>query len=234
MDFAPLYGGIVFAISNTFSNLSGFLAPLSTGALLGDDSESNSIKQWQLAFWVTALINIPGIIAFQIFGTETVQEWAKPASQSPELDGKNSNDDGQKSVTDFSQKWNSEVALCKCELLIDFFSTYLKNMAKSPVIQSKVIRIILLFLYTSNQWGSHASTEIGYCVRTFVQYSLHLHSAMAAAPASRLCSRNSPGIFSMKFFFTRKIITSELKMQKWKWNEFNILKIKTKTESGIE
>ena len=105
MDFAPLYGGIVFAISNTFSNLSGFLAPLSTGALLGDDSESNSIKQWQLAFWVTALINIPGIIAFQIFGTETVQEWAKPASQSPELDGKNSNDDGQqKSVTDFSQK----------------------------------------------------------------------------------------------------------------------------------
>ena len=48
----------------------------------------------------------------------------------------------------------TEIALYKCEdceVLIDFFSTYLKNMAKSPVIQSKVIRIILLFLYTSNQ-----------------------------------------------------------------------------------
>ena len=74
MEFAPLYGGIVFAISNTFSNISGFLAPISTGALIGDNP---TIEQWQLAFWVTALINVPGILAFTIFGTDEVQDWAK-------------------------------------------------------------------------------------------------------------------------------------------------------------
>ena len=37
------------AVSNTVANLSGFLAPLSTGHLL--DVE-NSLQQWQLAFWV--------------------------------------------------------------------------------------------------------------------------------------------------------------------------------------
>ena len=29
MEFAPAYGGLVFAISNTVSNISGFLAPIS-------------------------------------------------------------------------------------------------------------------------------------------------------------------------------------------------------------
>ena len=48
MEFAPLYGGIVFAISNTFSNISGFLAPITTGLLLGDKNEESTIEQWQL------------------------------------------------------------------------------------------------------------------------------------------------------------------------------------------
>ena len=48
MEFAPLYGGIVFAISNTVSNISGFLAPITTGLLLGDENEKSTIEQWQL------------------------------------------------------------------------------------------------------------------------------------------------------------------------------------------
>ena len=49
LDFAPKYAGPIMAVSNTVANLSGFLAPLSTGHLL--DVE-NSLQQWQLAFWV--------------------------------------------------------------------------------------------------------------------------------------------------------------------------------------
>ena len=62
------------AISNTLSNISGFLAPITTGRLL---KSNNSLEQWQLAFWISALINVPGVIAFQIFGSDQIQTWAK-------------------------------------------------------------------------------------------------------------------------------------------------------------
>lgn len=92
MEFAPKYAGIIYgkinfqiisnhhlfflrvAISNTLSNISGFLAPITTGRLL---KSNNSLEQWQLAFWISALINVPGVIAFQIFGSDQIQTWAK-------------------------------------------------------------------------------------------------------------------------------------------------------------
>ena len=74
MEYAPMHGGLVFAICNTVANLSGFLAPITTGRLIGED---NSLKNWQLAFWVAALVNLPGLIAFQIFGTDQILDWAK-------------------------------------------------------------------------------------------------------------------------------------------------------------
>ena len=74
MDYAPKHGGIVFAICNTVANLSGFLAPITTGRLINDN---NTLGNWQLAFWVAALVNIPGLVAFQIFGTDQILPWAK-------------------------------------------------------------------------------------------------------------------------------------------------------------
>jgi hypothetical protein len=100
MEFAPVHAGLVFAISNTVSNLSGFLAPISktyyrykkysivdrksknmllffilaTGRLI---SGENTGSGWQLAFWISAIINVPGLIAFQIFGTDEIQSWAQ-------------------------------------------------------------------------------------------------------------------------------------------------------------
>ena len=76
MDFAPLYGGVIFAISNTVAGISGFLAPLITGVLLGEDEESSIIWQWQIAFMVTALASVPGLVMFQFFGTDQIEEWA--------------------------------------------------------------------------------------------------------------------------------------------------------------
>ena len=85
MDFAPLYGGVIFAIANTVAGMSGFLAPLITGALLGEDEESSTIQQWQMAFLVTALASVPGLIMFQIFGSDQIQDWALVCPMKPKL-----------------------------------------------------------------------------------------------------------------------------------------------------
>ena len=88
MDFAPLYGGVIFAISNTVAGISGFLAPLITGALLGEDEESSTIQQWQMAFLVTALASVPGLIMFQLFGSDQIQEWALVCPMLPKVEKK--------------------------------------------------------------------------------------------------------------------------------------------------
>lgn len=74
LDFAPTHTGIIFAISNTISNLSGFLAPITTGRLLEDE---NTLQRWQLAFWISGIVYFPGFVAFQFFGTDQLQHWAQ-------------------------------------------------------------------------------------------------------------------------------------------------------------
>jgi MFS family permease len=69
-----LLAGLIFAISNTVANVSGFLAPQLTGHLLDSD---NSLQQWQLAFWISAIIYMPGFILFLIFGTDKLMPWAE-------------------------------------------------------------------------------------------------------------------------------------------------------------
>ena len=73
-DFAPAYAGVIFGFSNTWANFTGFLAPQTTGYLLEANS---SLEGWQLAFWVSALCYMPGLIMFLIWGTDEVKEWAK-------------------------------------------------------------------------------------------------------------------------------------------------------------
>ena len=51
-----------------------FFFILATGRLI---SGENTGSGWQLAFWISAIINVPGLIAFQIFGTEEIQSWAQ-------------------------------------------------------------------------------------------------------------------------------------------------------------
>ena len=72
LDFAPNHAGAIFAVTNTIANLSGFLAPQTTGHLLNMD---NSLNQWQLAFWISAMVYVPGFVLFQIWGTDQIQEW---------------------------------------------------------------------------------------------------------------------------------------------------------------
>ena len=45
LDFAPAQAGAIFAVTNTVANLSGFLAPQTTGHLLNIE---DSLSQWQV------------------------------------------------------------------------------------------------------------------------------------------------------------------------------------------
>ncbi|XP_076803041.1 sialin-like isoform X1 [Clavelina lepadiformis] len=74
IDIAPKYGGIVYGISNTVANISGFLAPQVVGLLLLD---GNNLGQWQLVFWISAAFYLFGAVMYLIFGSGVEQSWAK-------------------------------------------------------------------------------------------------------------------------------------------------------------
>ena len=75
MDFAPNQAGAIFAVTNTIANLSGFLAPQTTGRILEIESNLGLLARWQLAFWISAMVYVPGFVLFQIWGSDELQEW---------------------------------------------------------------------------------------------------------------------------------------------------------------
>ncbi len=64
---------MIYGISNTFGQAAGFMAPQTTGIILRND---NSHTNWLLSFWISAIIYLPGFLAFQLFSTDQVQSWA--------------------------------------------------------------------------------------------------------------------------------------------------------------
>merc|ERR1719431_391802 len=50
LDIAPDYAGLVFGLSNTVSNIPGFLGPAIVGFLLTDYSDTT---QWLTVFWIS-------------------------------------------------------------------------------------------------------------------------------------------------------------------------------------
>ena len=92
-DIAPDYAGIVFSVSNTISNIPGFIVPAVVGSLLTDYTDTN---QWFYVFslglecnnaqyfilvtivYFSCGVQIAGTLLYLIKGSATVQEWAKP------------------------------------------------------------------------------------------------------------------------------------------------------------
>ncbi len=62
LDFAPRFSSVIMGFSNTWANFTGFLAPQTTGHLV--KGGTNSLASWQLAFWISALIDVPGFVVF--------------------------------------------------------------------------------------------------------------------------------------------------------------------------
>ena len=77
LDIAPDYAGIVFGVSNTVSNIPGFVGPLIVGSVLTDYSNTT---QWQTVFWISCSVHILGSLLYLTRGSATLQDWAVPVS----------------------------------------------------------------------------------------------------------------------------------------------------------
>lgn len=76
IDMTPEYIGIVFGISNCLGNISGILAPSSTGYIIS--SGDGGYEKWQYVFYLASGLNIFGGLAFLVFGSADPQPWPLP------------------------------------------------------------------------------------------------------------------------------------------------------------
>ncbi|XP_078504186.1 sialin isoform X1 [Lissotriton helveticus] len=72
LDIAPSYAGFLLGITNTFATIPGMVGPIVAKTL----TPNNTVKEWQLVFYISAAIDVFGAIFFAVFGSGTVQDWA--------------------------------------------------------------------------------------------------------------------------------------------------------------
>ncbi|NXA24540.1 S17A4 protein, partial [Ibidorhyncha struthersii] len=73
IDIAPRYAGFLLGITNTFGIVAGIIAPTTVGLLISQDLQTG----WRNAFFVSAALNLFGLIFYIDFGSGTIQEWAR-------------------------------------------------------------------------------------------------------------------------------------------------------------
>ncbi|KAM6334701.1 sodium-dependent phosphate transport protein 3-like [Alca torda] len=72
IDIAPRYAGFLLGITNAFGIVAGIIAPSAVGFLVGQDLQAG----WRNAFFVSAALNLFGLIFYIAFGSGTIQDWA--------------------------------------------------------------------------------------------------------------------------------------------------------------
>ncbi|GFN94380.1 vesicular glutamate transporter 1, partial [Plakobranchus ocellatus] len=73
LDIAPAYASILMGLSNTFATLPGIVSPALTAVVVEDESSSG---QWQIVFYLAAIIYAIGAVIYAVFGSAQVQPWA--------------------------------------------------------------------------------------------------------------------------------------------------------------
>ncbi|XP_010147315.1 PREDICTED: sodium-dependent phosphate transport protein 3 [Eurypyga helias] len=73
IDIAPRYAGFLLGITNTFGIVAGIIAPTAVGLLISQDLQTG----WRNVFFVSAALNLFGLIFYIAFGSGTVQDWAR-------------------------------------------------------------------------------------------------------------------------------------------------------------
>lgn len=73
LDIAPKYAGITFGITNSLASIPGTAAP----ALVGFLTSQDILEGWRKIFFISAAINVFGMLFYIVFGEGTVQDWAK-------------------------------------------------------------------------------------------------------------------------------------------------------------
>ncbi|XP_062591838.1 sialin-like [Saccostrea cucullata] len=73
VDIAPKYAGVLYGITNTMATIPGMLAPIVAGELTPNKSQS----EWRYVFFVCAGFDVFGAIIYGLFGSGTIQDWAR-------------------------------------------------------------------------------------------------------------------------------------------------------------
>ena len=72
-EFAGYYSGTVYGITITFDSLARALAPLIRCELV---SQTDLKANWVIIFYITAVLNLIGLIVFELFASTTPKQWA--------------------------------------------------------------------------------------------------------------------------------------------------------------
>ncbi|XP_010621286.1 sodium-dependent phosphate transport protein 3 isoform X2 [Fukomys damarensis] len=72
LDVAPRYASFLMGISRGFGLIAGIVSSTTTGFLISQDSESG----WKNVFFLSAAVNMFGLIFYLTFGQAEIQDWA--------------------------------------------------------------------------------------------------------------------------------------------------------------
>ncbi|XP_046849917.1 vesicular glutamate transporter 1-like [Xenia sp. Carnegie-2017] len=72
VELAPKYSSVLMGISNFACNITGFISPEVVGSL----TEHGNIQQWAIVFYITAAIEVFGMLLYLVFGSSEKQPWA--------------------------------------------------------------------------------------------------------------------------------------------------------------
>ncbi|XP_071038195.1 sialin-like isoform X2 [Parasteatoda tepidariorum] len=72
LDLSPEYAGTLYGISNTFSSMMGFLAPMFVGYIT---NEHQSFQEWYTVFGTVIAVLLFSSVIFSVFGSTKKQNW---------------------------------------------------------------------------------------------------------------------------------------------------------------
>ncbi|XP_060073733.1 sialin-like [Ylistrum balloti] len=82
VDFAPMYAGVLYGITNTAATVPGMVAPIVAGALTPNDTP----EEWRNVFYVCAAFDLFGALVFGMFGVGELEPWARDLIVDKEID----------------------------------------------------------------------------------------------------------------------------------------------------
>ena len=91
LDIAPQFAGVVFGISNTVATTSGIISPIIVDQITKDNIHSKQL--WLYAFYTFAGISWAGGLAFLLFGSGEVQNWAVVEPTDGQRNGNDTDDE---------------------------------------------------------------------------------------------------------------------------------------------
>ncbi|XP_054421032.1 sodium-dependent phosphate transport protein 3-like [Pteronotus mesoamericanus] len=76
LDIAPRYASFLMGVARGFGLVAGIISSTATGFLISQDSVSG----WRNVFFLSAAINVCGLLFYLAFGRADIQDWAKDRS----------------------------------------------------------------------------------------------------------------------------------------------------------